>query len=272
MIVRSHLRWVAIALLTVVLLTAGCIHSTVTKNFGLPAKASSQQMSSFRPILQQQSGVFNPLNDVARVQELQDRLKVNAHDAAAHLELAAVYESFRLYGDAIEQYKQSLQSPLGEQAAGVWNQLGILYDATGDLASGERAFREAVALNAESDRLHNNLGYNLLLQKKEEAAEGEFRKALALNAMSATTHNNLGVVLARRGELSAALEQFQFTADDATAHNNLAVVLLEAGQYEQSREELVKALAIRRNFAPALANFKLVQAKIRNGTEGAPSK
>ena len=56
-------------------------------------------------------------------------------------------------------------------------------------------------------------------------------------------------------------------ADAATAHNNLAVVLLEMEQYERSREELVKALAIRRYFAPALANFRLVQERMRERAE-----
>ena len=302
MILRSNKRWVTVALLTILMLSASCVRRTaVTQDFGLPAKSASR-IPSFRPILQKQSGAFDPLSDDARVQELQGRLKVNGDDAAARLELAGVFESYRLYDDAIEQYSQGLHTSFAEQAilglarceqasgrireaiphleaflkkrqaVNVWNQLGLLYDGAGDLASGEHAFREAVRLNTESDRLHNNLGYNLLMQKKMEAAENEFRKALELNEASATSHNNLGSVLARRGDLQAALEQFQFAADPATAHNNLAVVLLEAGQYEASREELVKALAIRRNFAPALANFKLVQEKIRNGAEGANSK
>ncbi|MBI2822105.1 MAG: tetratricopeptide repeat protein [Acidobacteria bacterium] len=152
-------------------------------------------------------------------------------------------------------------------SASSWNELGLLYEELGDLTAGESAFREAVARDAESGWLHNNLGYNLLLQNKAEAAEGEFRRALELNPKSATARNNLGVVLARRGDLQGALEQFQLAADAATAHNNLAVVLLETGQYGQSREQLVKALNIRRYFAPALANFKLVQERIRERAE-----
>jgi Tfp pilus assembly protein PilF len=138
-----------------------------------------------------------------------------------------------------------------------------LYDAAGNLKAGEIAFRNSILQDEASDRSHNNLGYNLLLQNDTAAAEVEFRRALELNPKSATTRNNLGVVLARRGDLAGALDQFQSAADAATAHNNLAVVLLEAGQYEQSRQELVKALAIRHYFAPALANFKLVQERIR---------
>ena len=38
---------------------------------------------------------------------------------------------------------------------------------------------------------------------------------------------------------------------------------MEMGRYEDSREELVKALALRRNFTPALSNFKLVQERMR---------
>lgn len=148
-----------------------------------------------------------------------------------------------------------------------WNQLALMYNELGDLTAGENALREAVARDAKSDRLRNNLGYNLLLQNKPEAAESEFRRALELNPKSAATRNNLGGVLARRGDLKGALEQFQSVADAATAHNNLAVVLLETGQYEQSREQLVKALTIRQYFAPALANFKLVQEKIRERSE-----
>jgi Flp pilus assembly protein TadD len=118
-------------------------------------------------------------------------------------------------------------------------------------------------MNPESDSAHNNLGYCLLLQGRLEGAEVEFRKALELNPTSATARNNLAVTVARIGDVRGSLEQFLMTSDAATAHNNLAVVLLEMGQYEKSREQLVEALTIRHYFAPALANFKIVQERIR---------
>ena len=145
--------------------------------------------------------------------------------------------------------------------------MGLLYQAVGDLGKAEIAFAQAATLNPESDRAYNNLGYNLLLENKVQAAEAEFRKALELNPSSKTARNNLATLLARRGDLEGAFEEFQLAGDAATAHNNLAVVLLEMGQYERSREELVKALAIRRYFAPALTNFKLVQELIRERAE-----
>jgi Flp pilus assembly protein TadD len=284
------------------LLAASCVRRTSVQNFGLPAAPRSVKSpdASLRAIFQQQTkGAFDPLTDDARVQSLKARVKANKSDSAARLELAALYESYRFYDEALEQYRSALeldgapaeQSILGvircDQALGrtwqaiplleqfvkespsatVWNALGLLYNSAGNPSAGESALRAAVAASAESDQLHNNLGYTLLLRNKLEAAEAEFRKALELNPKSATTHNNFGVLLARRGDLEGALEQFEFAADDATAHNNLAVVLLEMGKYEQSREQLVKALAIRHYFAPALANFKLVQERIRERAE-----
>jgi Tfp pilus assembly protein PilF len=259
--------------------------------------------ASLRTVFRRQTqGAFDPLSDDQHVQKLQARLKMNPQDIGARLELATTYESYQLYDKAFDQYTETLrlstsddasaqQAVLGLSRSGrashrtaeaiplieailkdrptahSWNELGLLYQEVRNLAASERAFQETVARTPESDRAHNNLGYNLLLQNKIDEAELEFRKALELNPASATARNNLGTLLARRGDLEGALEQFQMAADAATAHNNLAVVLLEIGQFERSRHELVKALAIRHYFAPALANFKLVQERMQERAE-----
>jgi tetratricopeptide (TPR) repeat protein len=297
MIVRS----LTVALLSILLLASACVRRTTVQNFGLKAPRSVKSPdASLRAIFQQQAkSAFDPLTDDARVQALKNRIKANREDTAARLELGAVYESYRFYNDALEQYTNALEAggalaeqsilgvvrcdqaldrnwqaiPLLEQfvkespSANVWNALGLLYNAAGNLSAGESALREAVGATAASIQLHNNLGYTLLLQNKLEGAEAEFRKELDANPNSAAAHNNLGVLLTRRGDLQGALEQFEFTADEAVSRNNLAVVLMEMGKYEQSRDQLVKALAIRRNFGPALANFKLVQEGIRERAE-----
>ena len=265
-------------------------------------QAAQSPDASFRAIFKQQTqGTYDPLSDDPRVQALQPRLKGNPEDTAARLELGNVYEGYRLYDKAFDVYMEASRHisdnasnqqillglsrsarashrtaeaiPLVEAmmkdvpTASSWNELGLLYQENHGLLSSEKAFREMVTLAPESDRAHNNLGYNLLLQSRFEEAEREFQKALESNPASATARNNLGTLMARRDDLEGALEQFQMTSDAATAHNNLAAVLLEMGQYERSREEVVKALAIRHYFAPALANFKLVQERMRDQAE-----
>jgi len=56
-------------------------------------------------------------------------------------------------------------------AEGNWELLsleGVLYDEQGDLKHAEAAHRAAVAQDGTRGSLHNNLGYNLLLQRKPE--------------------------------------------------------------------------------------------------------
>ena len=310
-----NFRYLAAASLLTLTLGTGCVRRTTTRDFGLSPRTAPTRLkrpaalspdASLRTVFKRQTlGAFNPLSDDQRVQALQGRLKMSPQDLAARLELGSVYESYRLFDNAFDQYlealrlsssddasaEQAAQAVLGlsrsarashrtaeaiplveavlkaRPAANTWNELGLLYQEMRDLAASERAFQETVDRSPESDRAHNNLGYNLLLQDRPDAAEREFRKALDLNPASATARNNLGTLLARRGDLQGALEQFQMAADAAAAHNNLAVVLLEMEQYERSREELVKALAIRHYFAPALANFKLVQERMRERAE-----
>jgi tetratricopeptide (TPR) repeat protein len=278
---------------------AGCVRRTIVQDFGIigqpPERAASSPDNSLRAVFQQQqkNGAVDPLVDDPRIRAAQNRLKQRPEDVEAYFQLAELYEGYRLYEQALTQYTEAFRIagsetammgivrsdqalnrpwhaiPLLEQyltatpSAAGWNALGQLYDASKDLAGGEKALRQAVGIDPALDQWRNDLGFNLLLQGKTDAAEAEFRKALELNPKSLRSHNNLGMVLARRGDLGGALEEFRFAADDATAHNNLAVVLMEMGRYEESREELVKSLAIRRYFAPALANFKLVQDRLR---------
>ncbi len=304
-------RYLTAALGMALTLGSGCVRHAVTQDFGLSGVASQRSKrppapaidTSVRALFKRQiQGAFNPLSDDARIQALEARLKTNPQDVADRLELGSVYESYKLYDIAFDQYRQALQLPFSDFAsaehavagfsrsarasrrsreaidpldmllqrwpdAPSWIELGLLYQDIGDLAAAENAFAKAVALMPVSDRAHNNLGYTLLLENKSEDAEREFRKALEMSPSSTTARNNLGTLLARRGDFDGALEQFQMAADAAVAHNNLAVVLLEMGQYERSREELVKALAIRHYFAPAMANFKLVQERIRERAE-----
>ncbi len=296
-----------LAFLIVLCCATGCVRRAISQSFGLSRSishrtsrkaASTSPDDALRSIFRKQTqGAFDPLTDDPHVQTLKKNLKADPADNASRLELAAAFEGYRLYTEASEQYAEAMRLDPAEAAAlgfarcaqalgqareavpvlesflkktpspNVWELLGLLHDQLGDLKSGESAFRSALKDGGTSDRLHNNLGYNLLLQKKPDNAETEFRKALDINPNSPVAHNNLGLILARRGDLDLALDQFQSAADAATAHNNLAAVLLETGQYEKSRDELTKALAIRHNFAPALANFKLVQEKIQEKAE-----
>jgi len=136
--------------------------------------------------------------------------------------------------------------------------LGILHDEGGQWAAGEPAHRRAIEMGLSLDYLHNNLGYNLLMQKRTAEAAAEFREALRLNPASQVARNNLGLALASQNAASEAVASFQSAGDAAAAHNNLAVVLVENGNYTEARKELQQALSYNRQYAAALRNLDLV--------------
>ena len=136
--------------------------------------------------------------------------------------------------------------------------LGLLRDAAGEWTGGEPAHRKALELAPSQDALHNNLGYNLLMQKRNEEAAGEFREALRLNPGSQVARNNLGLALANQNAAEQAVASWRSASDDATAHNNLAAVWIEKGNYAAARKELQIALGYNVSHPAALRNLELV--------------
>jgi Flp pilus assembly protein TadD len=145
-----------------------------------------------------------------------------------------------------------------ESGAGYYSWLGILRDESGLWPVGEPAHRKALVLSPDVDYLHNNLGYNLLMQKKDEEAAREFQEALKLNPGSQMARNNLGIALADSNAAAQAVANWQSTSDPATAHNNLAAVWMEKGNYPEARRELDVALSYNRAHSAALRNLELV--------------
>ena len=136
--------------------------------------------------------------------------------------------------------------------------LGILRDESGLWPLAEPAHRRALELAPSLDYLHNNLGYNLLMQKKYPEAAEEFREALKLNPRSPVARNNLGSTLANLDQTEQAVANWQAASDPATAHNNLAAVLMEKGNYASARKELEIALSYNNAYPAALKNLELV--------------
>jgi Flp pilus assembly protein TadD len=139
---------------------------------------------------------------------------------------------------------------------------GILEDEQGRFKQGEAAYRAALSIDSSQTSLHNNLGYNLLLQGNAESAAVEFRRAIAIDPHSAIAHNNLGTALmwAKSGKSEQAFAEWRRSSDPAAAHNNLAAIFLEQGHYAEARQELASAFEFRPNYPAALANLRLVAA------------
>jgi Flp pilus assembly protein TadD len=225
---------------------------------------------------------------------LRQQLAAHPANTAARLALARLYErsgltelaiehlrlgrghdarNFSLLGEELRLLRRLQLSAVALESVAAWigehpqapadahSWRGILLDDLRRHGDAEAAHRKAVALDNSSDRLHNNLGYNLLLQGKYPAAAAEFEAALRLAPRSPVAHSNLAIALAKSApgrDGHAPLSHWLSTTDAASAHNNLAAAWIEQGRYAEARAELAKSLGAQPGFAPALKNLQLL--------------
>jgi Flp pilus assembly protein TadD len=176
-------------------------------------------------------------------------------NVAIQVMLARTLRGMGLRQAAAEQLER-FTSTRPQQSADALSMLGILRDELREYKAAEAAHRAALALVPVSDRLHNNLGYNLLLQGNKQGAAAEFRKALDLAPDSRVARNNLAMAMA--ADEQGTPEQLRTIANPAAAHNNVAAVLIEQGRYGEARKELEIALALQPDHDAALRNLRLV--------------
>ncbi len=177
--------------------------------------------------------------------------------AEVQVELAKALRAQSLAAEAAAGLAKFLEGrPADRKLAAAWSWLGILRDGLDDWAGAEAAHRSAVGSDPTNAALRNNLGYNLLLQGKREAAAAEFRRALEIQPGSEIARNNLGMALAARP--ADALSAWKTASGPAAAHNNLAAMLIEQGRYQEARRELNTALGYKRDYPAALRNLRIL--------------
>ena len=89
-----------------------------------------------------------------------------------------------------------------------------------------------------------DMGYSLYLQQKSEDAERNLKQALAIEPNHPRAHNNLALVYAHMERTEEALTEFQRAGNPApVAHVNLAFSLSLDKRWQLSREEYRRAMA-----------------------------
>ncbi len=164
-------------------------------------------------------------------------------------------------------------------------------------------FEHALAVTADNYVLHNNLGFELALQGKTDAAIAHYRAALRINPEFEQASINLGSVLfwqgkrqesfahyrevlttkpdfvgvrynfgvqlLRAGEIDAAVDQFQaalrIKPDYAEVYNSLGAARVSQGKLLEAMANFRQAIRIKPGLLEAKTNLKNLSAALKRG-------
>jgi tetratricopeptide (TPR) repeat protein len=155
-----------------------------------------------------------------------------ASDVLNHFNRGVHFTNQRETSKAIQAYQKTLE--LDPKYVEAYNNLGILYQETGDWENARKAYRMALDVNPDYEKALNNLGILYYRQGKYEESLDFFQRALAVNPQNVEGHINLGVLFKKRGRLDQAMESFQralaLNPYRGEIHYNLGLV------YEQAQK------------------------------------
>lgn len=172
------------------------------------------------------------------------------------------------YNDALVHYREVLRlAPNYSKAPAVHDNMGSALMLRGDRKQAIVQFREALRLKPDSVETHFKLGLALMFQGELTGAIEHFTTTLSLDPdfQRATerlvaAHNSLALDRVRKGEIDAAIVQFQklltLMPENAEAHNNLGYALMQKNDFAGAIDHFREALRISPDLATAGQNLE----------------
>src|SRR5206468_3275796 len=144
--------------------------------------------------------------------------------------------------------------------------LGVLtWKQTQIWHNSEELWRYALALDQRSSFAHNNLGLVLAKRGALEEAINEFRKATQIDPASVEAYTNLGNFLAQTGAPEEAIvhlrHALQINPADPDIHNNLGLLLARRGSTDEAAQQFAEAARVNPGYAKAYFNLGKVFAQ-----------
>ncbi len=152
----------------------------------------------------------------------------------------------------------------GASALAILVLMGLAWRQTSYWRNSETLWTRALACTERNYIVHHNLGIVLTGRGQVDAAIVQFQRALEIQPDYADAHTNLGVVLAGRGEFDAAIAHYlkalEIKPNDAKTHDNLGSALDSLGQFDAAIAHYQRALEIEPDSAEVHYNFGIALA------------
>ena len=195
---------------------------------------------------------------------LQAALDIDAHYVPALLATGKIMLEKGNFQEALKYLDAA--STFAPTNPAVLTELAIAYDSIGKEEKAQTLYERVIELQPDRSAPYNNLGFNLLLQKKRQEAISMLAKALQLDKNNIQARNNMAAAYALKGEEKRAYALLQGTVGEAGAYNNLGYIYMTSGQLDKAEKLFHKALDVSpRLYLRSRENLEQLK-RIRSGT------
>lgn len=153
-----------------------------------------------------------------------------------------IYEQFREYGRAEEEYLKSLKINPKSKVSHYF--LGALYAKQEDYEKAKSEFETALRLDPENSMIRKDLAVLYYNMKEYDKAESEFKKLIQIDPNNMDAHYNLGSVYYEKREFNKAENKFKAVLKEDIdhekmigAHFNLGHLYITKKQYQKAKIE-----------------------------------
>jgi len=141
---------------------------------------------------------------------------------------------------AIDYANQALL--LDPDSPEIQTELALIYDAVGSYPLAEPLYRSIVNVMPASANAYNNLGCNLILQKRYNEAISTLTQASTLAPKDSKIKNNLAIAYGMNKKFDSAFDILKKSVGEAEALNNLGYLYMNMGEWEKAESCLKRAL------------------------------
>jgi tetratricopeptide (TPR) repeat protein len=131
-----------------------------------------------------------------------------------------------------------------------------------------RLFEHALRVTKLNYVIHNNLGFELVLQDQKDQAIKHYKQALRINSEFEQAHVNLGSVLFSQAKIEESFAYYQAVLkvrpEFARVHYNFGVLLLKIGRIDEAIVHFQETLRIKPGYAEAYNSLGAAMVSKKN--------
>jgi len=159
-----------------------------------------------------------------------------------HFAAGQLAESQNKLPAAIDQYQQAIK--LNPQHRGALYRLAVIYAELKQYPVSIDTWKRYIQATHEAATAYGDLGFCQELAGQSDAAAASYKTGIAKDASNVPCRVNYGLMLARGGNIQAAVQIWQPVLAPAEIHYNLGSIYANEGRKEEARYEYQRALQL----------------------------